>query len=208
MLAAKKAGVDKVVFASSSSVYGNQKKLPISEESPLRPENIYGATKLAAEKYCLTLGQLFGINTVCLRYFSVYGPRGRPDQVLYSFASRIAKNERPIIYGDGLQTRDFTFVSDVVDATVLASLFDEANGQVMNIGYGKEINILYAAKKIMEYFDSKVDIDFRKEYKGDFLRTLADNRVARSILAWKPQFAFETGIQEFLKWFTSERKVA
>lgn len=205
MLAAKQAGVRKVIYASSSSVYGNPKRLPLSEDSPVNPANIYGATKLAGEKYCMTLGDIFGIQTVCLRFFSVYGPRGRPDQVLYSFAMKVMKNESPVIYGNGSQTRDFTFVSDVVDATVLASLFDEANGHIMNIGYGRETSILTAAKKIVAYFDSKIGITFKKGYVGDFERTLADNRLARSLLSWKPQFDFDSGLNEFLIWISSAK---
>jgi len=199
-LAAKHAGARKLVYASSSSVYGRPMRTPLNENHPLNPTSIYGATKLAGEKYCTSLGETLDLEVVCLRYFSVYGPRGRPDQVVSSFATRVMRGERPVIYGDGSQSRDFTFVSDVVSATILSALMEEANGQIMNVGFGREIKIRDVATKILDHFNSGLDIEFRQGYPGDFPRTLSDNSKANSILSWKPQVDFANGLEEHLSW--------
>lgn len=200
LLAAKDKRVKKVVYASSSSVYGRPQKTPMNENHPLNPTNIYGATKLAAEKYCTSLGETLGLPVVCLRYFSAYGPRGRPDQVLHAFASRILDGQRPVIYGDGSQTRDFTYISDIVGATVLSALLEESNGQIMNVGYGREVKILDAARLVLEGLKSDLEVEFRDPYPGDFPRTLADNSRARSVLSWQPQVNLNEGLKLFLDW--------
>ena len=120
LMAAKEHGIKKIVYASSSSIFGDPVYLPIDEKHPTNPNSPYGVSKLAAEQYCRVFSKVYGMNVICLRYFSVYGPRGRPDQAIYAFAENIARGKQPVIFGDGEQTRDFTFVSDVVDATILA----------------------------------------------------------------------------------------
>jgi nucleoside-diphosphate-sugar epimerase len=202
---AREFKVQKLIYASSSSVYGNPTKVPISEEHPLNPTNIYGASKLAGEKYCLAYHSSFGLPVTCLRYFSVYGPRGRPDQVLYEMASRIAAGNAPEIFGDGTQSRDFTFVSDIVEGTVLASLMADSVGEVFNLGYGAEFSMNEAAARISEYFRSKLPPVYRPAYGGDFPRTLCDNRKARTKLGWTPQVSFSNGLIEFLDWFTKRK---
>lgn len=208
MLAAKDAGAKRVVYASSSSVYGTPMKVPLGENHPVNPTSIYGATKLAAEKYCTSLSEMLGLSVVCLRYFSVYGPRGRPDQVVTAFASRVTRGERPVIFGDGSQSRDFTYVSDVVSATVLAALMEEADGKVLNVGYGKETKITAVAKAVLDYFGSDLDIDFRDTYAGDFPRTLCDNSLAKGTLSWNPQMDFKHGVVEYLDWFKERARRA
>jgi nucleoside-diphosphate-sugar epimerase len=201
---ARELKVQRLVYASSSSVYGNPTKVPISEEHPLNPTNIYGVSKLAAEKYCLAYHSSFGLPVTCLRYFSVYGPRGRPDQVLYEMASRVAAGNPPEIFGDGSQSRDFTFVSDIVEGTVLASLRDDSIGEVFNLGYGAEFSMNEAAARISEYFESKLAPVHRPAYGGDFSRTLCDNRKARTMLGWAPQVSFSKGLNEFLDWYAEK----
>ena len=203
--ACRKQRVQKVIVASSSSVYGNPIKVPISEVHPLDPTNPYGASKLAAEKYCMSYFMSYGLPVTALRYFSVYGPRGRPDQVLYSMAERASKGLPPEIFGDGRQSRDFTYVSDIVSGTVMAALRDDSVGKVFNLGFGREFSILDAANRISNFFDLRTGPAFRVAYKGDFTRTLCDNRRAERELGWVPQVGFAAGLQKFLEWFAAQR---
>jgi UDP-glucose 4-epimerase len=203
--ACRKTKVSKLVYASSSSVYGDVVKVPISENHPVNPTNPYGVSKLAGEKYCLSYFVSYGLPVACLRYFSVYGPRGRPDQVLYSMASRAAQGLPPEIFGSGDQSRDFTFVSDIVSGTIMAALRDDSAGHIFNLGYGEEFSISEAAEKIIEFFGLHVKPHHRAAYRGDFPRTLCDNRYARTHLGWNPQVGFESGLSQFLEWFVSSR---
>ena len=205
LLASKNLGVEKLVYASSSSIYGNVTRVPIPEASPLNPTSIYGATKLAAEKYCQAYYLTYGLPVTCLRYFSVYGPRGRPDQVLYSMAQRAAAGNAPVVYGDGKQSRDFTFVSDIISGTILAALRDDSVGQVFNLGYGAEFSISEAAERINEYFRNRQDPVHKPAYGGDFARTLCDNQKARHQLGWSPKVSFTTGLDQFLDWFSKTK---
>jgi UDP-glucose 4-epimerase len=203
--AAKENGVRKVVYASSSSVYGISKRLPMVESQPTNPTCFYGATKLAAEKYCMT----FGVPVTCLRYFSVYGPRGRPDQVVHRFASRVMKGETPRITGDGNQTRDFTFIDDVVDATILAAEPEVGLGEVMNVGYGHAITIRAVAEKVIYALgkDGQVEPEYVQPTAGDFPRTLAGNTKAHRILGWSPKVDFDVGLRRFIRWLTRNKQL-
>ncbi len=208
LLAAKEHKVKKVVAASSSSIFGDPVKPHLSEDHPLNPTNPYGVSKLAAEKYCLAFHRTYGTPTTCLRYFSVYGPRGRPDQVIYAFAEQVAQGQPPVIYGDGKQSRDFTFVSDIVSGTVLAAMADESVGQVFNLGYGKDYAIANVAKMVIDNFGSDLKPKLVDAYKGDWRKTLCLNTKARTILRWSPQVGLEQGIPEFLEWFKATKLAA
>ena len=203
--ACRKLNVRKIVAASSSSVYGNPAKVPISESHPLNPTNPYGASKLAAEKYCMSYHISYGLPITCLRYFSVYGPRGRPDQVVYSMAQRVAQGIAPEIFGDGSQSRDFTFISDIVAGTVMAALRDDSVGEVFNLGFGAEFSMLEVAQRILEHFGADIEPKHRQAYDGDFNRTLCDNRKARNLLGWNPQVSFQRGLDQFLNWYEASR---
>ncbi len=205
LLVSRKLNPEKIIYASSSSVYGDPTRVPISEENQVNPTNPYGASKLAAEKYCLSHFLSYGLPVTCLRYFSVYGPRGRPDQVLYSMAQRVVQGLPPVIYGDGHQSRDFTFVSDIVSGTVMAALRDDSVGQVFNLGYGAEFSALEAAERIIDYFGSRLQPLHVDAYKGDFRRTLCDNRKARLLFGWNPQVSFSSGLDQFLEWFATTK---
>jgi UDP-glucose 4-epimerase len=193
--------VKKMVYASSSSIFGNPVKPMLNEDHPQNPTSPYGVSKLAGEKYCLAFHQTYGTPVTCLRYFSVYGPRGRPDQVVYSFAKRVMAGEPPLIYGDGKVSRDFTFVTDIVGGTVLAAMADESVGEVFNLGYGKDFPMEAVARMVIESFGAHLEPKFLEAYKGDFPKTLCQNAKARSLLRWSPQVGFETGVAEFLEWF-------
>jgi UDP-glucose 4-epimerase len=197
----KEKTVEKMIYASSSSIFGVPMKPMLSEDHPQNPTSPYGVSKLAGEKYCLAFHETYGTPVACLRYFSVYGPRGRPDQVVYSFAKRVMEGLPPVIYGDGRQSRDFTFVSDIVGGTVLAAMADESVGEVFNLGFGKEFPIEAVARKVIASFGADLEPKFEQAYKGDFPKTLCQNNKARNILRWSPQVDFETGVGEFLAWF-------
>jgi UDP-glucose 4-epimerase len=200
--AARQNGVKKVVYPSSSGIFGAPKYAPMDEDHPTNPNSPYGVTKLAAEKYCLAFNEVYGLDVVCLRYFSVYGPRGRPDQVIYAFALAIADGKSPVVFGDGNQTRDFTFVSDVVNATILAAEGDNLGGQVFNIGYGKEFTINDVFYELHRKLNSGVKPVYVPTYKGEFPRTLADNAKARRMLGWKPKTNLNEGLDRFVEFFT------
>ena len=208
IVACRSQGVNKIVYASSSSVFGDPVRVPIDESHPTNPNNPYGASKLAGEKYCMSFAKAFEMDISCLRYFSVYGPRGRPDQVLYSFAEKVSRGESPVIYGDGSYSRDFTFVSDVVSATILSLYSDSVGGRVLNIGYGKDCKIIDIAKRIASHYGDRVEPRFEKPYNGDFSRTLCDNELAKRTLGWRPQVGFEDGLQQFLHWFDERRSAS
>lgn len=201
--AAKRKGIKKLIYGSSSSIYGVPVRVPMDEGHPQVPTNIYGATKLAAERYCLAYHKSFGLDVVCLRYFSVYGPRGRPDQVVASFTNAIMRGRPPLIYGDGSYSRDFTFVSDVVAATAMAAMND-VTGEVFNVGFGKDYSVSFVAEKIAKYFDSPIRPEHVDSYGADFPRTLCSNAKALKVLRWKPEVPFEKGLEKTLDWFMAK----
>jgi UDP-glucose 4-epimerase len=205
LVACKRENVKKLVYSSSSSIFGDPVRTPMDENHPTNPNNPYGASKLAGEKYCTSFANAYGMDVTCLRYFSVYGPRGRPDQVLYAFAEKAARNEGPVIYGDGSYSRDFTYVSDVASATILALYSDSDGGRVLNIGFGKDYKVIDVARKVVAHYGGNQQIRFVKPYQGDFSRTLCDNDLARRILGWRPTVQFDEGLALFLDWFDANR---
>ncbi len=204
---AKEAQIPRIVFSSSSSIFGLPKYTPIDEEHPTHPDSVYGASKLAAENYCAAFSKTYGMDIVALRYFSVYGPRGRPDQVIFKFTESLARGMSPTIYGDGNQTRDFTYVDDVVDATISATLSPHAGGETFNIGYGSETSINELFTILAEKMRKKsIKPRYKPGYGGEFPRTIAQNAKARKLLGWKPRISLREGIDKFLKWY--EHKVS
>lgn len=198
--AALKNQVKKVIWASSSSVYGYPKYLPFDEKHPTNPNSPYAESKLASEKNCLVFQEAYGLDVVSLRYFSVYGPRQRPDQVIRIFVSN-ALNGRPItIYGDGKQTRDFTYIDDVVRATIRTAEV-KTDETLINIGSGKRITINKLFKTITKLLGKEeMKPTYRKNYAGDFPHTLADITLARRILQYRPTVELERGIRNFIDW--------
>ena len=203
LLASKQHNVKKIVCASSSSIFGDPRYLPIDEAHPTNPNSPYGVSKLAAEQYCRVFAKVYGMNVTMLRYFSVYGPRGRPDQVIYAFADKISKGMSPLIFGDGEQTRDFTYVSDVVDATLLAMMRDQNSGESFNIGHGSRITINQLVEKVARRLTPTKPATprYEEQSKGDFPDTEANNEKATTLLGWKPHVDVDEGLDLFLDWF-------
>lgn len=201
LLAAKQNRVKKVVFASSSSVYGETPDLPKNEQARGNPQSPYAASKLAGEHYCEVFARSFGLATACLRYFNVYGPRQDPSSqyaaVIPRFIQRVLNGEPPIIFGDGNQTRDFTFVKDVVEANMLAAESD-ATG-VFNIGTGKSISINDLADMIMDVAEKRLTPIHKGERSGDIRHSLADVSKA-SAIGYRPRYSLREGIMETLQY--------
>ena len=188
----------KFVYASSSSVYGNV-VLPMREDSLLKPESPYGVTKLAAENLCYLYHLNYHVPTVSLRYFTVYGPRQRPDMAINKFVKAVLTGEEITIYGDGEQTRDFTYVSDVVEANLLAAESDVV-GEVLNIGGGARITVNGLISKIEILAGKKAKLEYTGEQKGDMRDTLADVKRAGELLNWQSKVKIEDGLRSYINW--------
>ncbi|MEK6646387.1 MAG: GDP-mannose 4,6-dehydratase [Candidatus Firestonebacteria bacterium] len=189
----------KFVYASSSSVYGDVQRLPAKEDSTLAPVSPYGVTKLAGEHLCYLYWRNFNLPVISLRYFSVYGPRQRPDMAIYKFAKAILTGDTVKIYGNGAQTRDFTYVSDVVNATVSAS-GSKVNGEVFNVGGGVRISVKNLIKKIEKMCNKKAKIEYIQFCKGDVKDTLADISKAKRHLDYLPKFSLDQGLENEINW--------
>lgn len=189
------------IYASSSSVYGNPVRVPISEDHPTRPYSPYGVTKLTGEKLCLAYHDNYGLPIVILRYFTVYGPRQRPDMAFHKFIKAMLKGDPIRVYGDGLQMRDFTYVQDVVEATLLAmESGEEVDGEVMNIGSSRPIKLVDAIKTISDIIGKEPMIIFESAKKGDVRVTYADDTKARKLLGWKAKTKLRDGLVEEVRW--------
>ncbi len=189
----------RLVFASSSSVYGQTEELPLSEESLPRPYSPYGVTKLAAEHLCSLYHANYGVPTVALRYFTVYGPRQRPDMGFDKFI-RAALEKRPIpVYGDGEQTRDFTYVADAVEANWLA-LASEGVGAVFNIGGGSRSSVNQVLATLEDILGHSIRREQRPPEKGDVRHTWADTTKARRLLGFAPRVSLREGLTQQVRW--------
>jgi nucleoside-diphosphate-sugar epimerase len=209
--AARQAGVEIVVNAASSSAYGETPELPKRETMVPSPLSPYAVSKLAQEEYCHAFSASYGMRTVSLRYFNVYGPRQDPNSqyaaVIPRFADACLKGERPVIYGDGEQTRDFTFVGDVVAANLQASELKNAKGEVMNIAGGKAISIMDLAKLVAKILDVSATPELKPARPGDIKHSLADISVAKKLIGFEPKVSFEEGLKITLDWYRSNLKI-
>jgi UDP-glucose 4-epimerase len=200
--AAKTKPLKKFVYASSSSVYGDTDRLPMSEDAVVRPVSPYGVTKLDAENMCLLYRKSYGLPAVCLRYFTVYGPRQRPDMAMHKFL-RSAMTGSPIeVYGNGEQTRDFTFVSDIVAANILAMHYT-GEETLFNIGGGSRVSVNHVLDIVGRYANGQFDVQYMDNEKGDVRHTYADTSRARKELSFRPQTTLEDGIDREAEWIKS-----
>ena len=206
LIAARDNHVRKVVFASSSSVYGDTPELPKSEEMIPNPKSPYAITKLVGEYYCDFFNRSYPLPTVCLRYFNVYGPRQNPHSqyaaVIPRFITKVLQDKSPIIYGDGNQSRDFTFVRDVVQANIIAAEKDITG--TFNIGTGKSITINRLAESIMAVLNKNLYPIFKQARVGDVKDSLADISRAKSF-GYTPKYDLQKGLIETIRSFTNEK---
>ncbi|OGS19486.1 MAG: Vi polysaccharide biosynthesis protein VipB/TviC [Elusimicrobia bacterium RIFOXYA2_FULL_50_26] len=210
LINARKAGVKRVVYASSSSVYGDNKKLPQKEDAVPGPLSPYATSKLAAENYCQVFAKTFGLETVSLRYFNVFGPRQDPDSkysaVIPRFIEAAFKGEPIEVHGDGKQSRDFTYIANVVNANILAALTPGVSGQVFNVACNESYSVLDIAHAIEKAVNIKFVINHTPARAGDVRRTCADISKASKLLKYKPLVRFNDGLKKTVAWFNPNFK--
>lgn len=198
--AARKSSIKKFIYASSSSVYGLCPELPMTETSALYPFSPYGVTKLAAEQLCFLYFRNYKIPSISLRLFTVYGPRQRPDMAFHNFFKSIAKNKPISVFGNGTQTRDFTYIDDIIGA-FMASLRHGKIGETYNIGGGCRKKLEDIFPLLEDICQQKIKINWEKNQKGDVLHTFAAIGKAKRDLNFSPQIQLEEGLREEWKWF-------
>jgi UDP-glucose 4-epimerase len=207
-MASQKNNIKRFIYISSSEVYGTAKDVPMSEDHPLEPTTVYGASKLAGELYTLAYYRTYGLRSMIIRPFNTYGPRahfeGLYGEVIPKFILRVFSDMPPLIFGDGTQTRDFTYISDTVKGIIMASECDAIIGQTVNIARGQEISINELAAIIMRTL-GKESLKPRYEQKrpGDVMRHYADVSKAERQFGFKPEIDIEKGIRLYANWFKS-----
>jgi nucleoside-diphosphate-sugar epimerase len=209
LLAARDAGVRRVVFASSSSVYGDAPGMPRRESQPLAPLAPYAVSKLAAEQYCMVANRVYGVETVALRYFNVFGERQDPlsgyAAVIPKFIRMMLDGQRPTIFGDGQTSRDFTHVENVVEANLAAAVEPAAAGRVMNIAVGSSHTLNDLVSTLQGLVDSELEPEYGPPRPGDVSESLADVSLARKLLGYEPRIGFEEGLQRTIAWIVEQR---
>jgi UDP-glucose 4-epimerase len=208
LLAARDAGVRRVIFASSSSVYGDAPGMPRRESQALAPLAPYAVSKLAAEQYCMVANRVFGLETVALRYFNVFGEHQDPlsgyAAVIPKFIRIMLDGERPTIFGDGETSRDFTHVENVVEANLAAAVEPAACGRVMNVAIGSSHTLNELVHGLRELLDSDIEPDYAEPRPGDVAESLADISLARELIGYEPHVAFEDGLQRTIDWIIEQ----
>jgi UDP-N-acetylglucosamine/UDP-N-acetyl-alpha-D-glucosaminouronate 4-epimerase len=205
LVAARNAGVRRLVYAGSSSAYGDTDVLPKHESMPTGPLSPYALQKLVGEQYCRMFTKLYGFETVIIRYFNVFGPRQDPGSpysgVISLFATALLSGERPIIYGDGEQTRDFTYVSNVVDGVLRACEAPNVAGEVINVATGGRISVNELLRVMNRLTGGRVEAVYAEPRAGDVRDSQADITKARTLLGYTPTVSLEEGLRHTLDWF-------
>ena len=202
----REKNINKFIFASSSSVYGGNKKIPFSEidnvDHPISP---YAATKKAGELLCHTYHSLYGISFSCFRFFTVYGPRQRPEMAIHKFTRKIFKDETIEIYGDGSSSRDYTFIEDIISG--IENSIERVDGyQIFNLGNSHSVKIIDLIRIIEQKTGKKADIRFTEPQPGDVFTTYADIRKAKKMLKYQPKTDIDDGIEKFVSWYQSRNR--
>jgi nucleoside-diphosphate-sugar epimerase len=204
----REVGVRKVVFASSTAVYGNAPGLPKVETQPVEPNSPYAVTKLAGEHYCRVFSEVFQVPTVCLRFFNVYGPRQDPASpyaaVVPRFVDRLLRGKPPIVFGDGEQTRDFVFVNDVVQANLKAAE-SEVEGIVLNVASGRSRSLNELLNELASIHGSKVEPVFREPRLGEVRHSSASVELARKTIGYAPSVELAVGLRRTVEWFSARQ---
>jgi nucleoside-diphosphate-sugar epimerase len=212
LVAARDAGVRRVVYAGSSSAYGDMPTLPKREDMPTDPLSPYALQKLVGEQYLRLFTRLYGLETVTIRYFDVFGPRQDPSSaysgVISLFAMRMLEGRAPTIQGDGGQTRDFTYVANVVDGVLRACTAPRASGEVINVAVGGRISINELCARMASVLGSTVQPEYTPPRAGDVRDSQADITRAREILGYEPIVSFEEGLRRTLEWYKAEHALA
>lgn len=212
LLAARDRGARRVVFASSSSIYGDTPVMPKQEDMTPKPLSPYAISKLSAEQLCGVFTRLYGLETVALRYFNVFGPNQDPASeyaaVIPKFIAAVAAGERPTIFGDGEQSRDFTYIANVVDANLRAAEVPEASGRVFNIASGRAITVNRMLALVGELFGKPAGADYTDPRPGDIRDSLADITAARDVLGYDPEVSFEDGMAMTVAAFSGDEVTA
>ena len=199
LLAARDEGVRRVIFASSSSVYGPQREYPQREDAAARPISPYGVSKLAAEGYCRAFSQVYGLETVAVRYFNVFGPRQDPlsqyAAVIPKFITAALRGERPVIFGDGEQSRDFTYIDNTVDGTLLASTAEGVAGETFNVACGEATTLNQLLHHVRDISGKDIEAVYEARQPGDLQRSQADISRAREALGYDPAIDVRAGLE-------------
>jgi UDP-glucuronate 4-epimerase len=199
---AKKYSVSRFIFGSSSSVYGVNAKVPFSEDDPIaQPISPYAATKIAGEAACHAYSHLYGIRTVALRFFTVYGARQRPDLAIHKFARLISEGHPIPVFGDGTTRRDYTYINDIISGIASAMNYEESLFEVINLGESQTVELSYLIEVIEKALGRRAIIDRRPPQAGDVPVTYADISKARRLLGYNPSTKIEEGIEKFVNWF-------
>jgi UDP-glucuronate 4-epimerase len=204
--AARRNRVPKFIFGSSSSVYGLNSKVPFAEEDPLaNPISPYAATKIAGEAACHVYSHLYDLRVVCLRFFTVYGARQRPDLAIHKFARLISQGQPIPIFGDGTTRRDYTYIDDIISGVVAAMKYDQSQFEVINLGESQTVELRRLVELLERALGRRAIIDHQPLQPGDVPLTYADVGKARRLLGYEPQTNIEAGIDRFVDWFKKQR---
>ena len=208
LLAARDANVKRVVFAASSAAYGDNPILPRVESHEPRPMSPYALTKVAGEYYCQIFTRLYGVEAVALRYFNIFGPRQNPHSqysgVLSKFIAAYIEGTTPTIFGDGEQSRDFTYIDNVVDATLRACTAPNAPGRAINVGVGGRFTLNQTIALLNQIFGKQVTPRYDPPRSGDVLHSQADISLARQVLGYEPKVPYEQGLKKTVEWYRAE----
>jgi UDP-glucose 4-epimerase len=208
LLAARDCGVKKVVFSSSSAIYGDEPTLPKSEDMLPVPLSPYAVSKLAGEQYCNVFSALFGMTAISLRYFNVFGPRQDPHSeyaaVIPKFITRLLDNQPPIIFGDGMQSRDFVYVKDVVQANILAMQGSQTG--TFNIGSGKSTDLNTLARTVAEIMKVKIPPIYKEPRSGDIRDSVSDIARAKKVFGYQTRYSLDEGLAETIHWFRDKKR--
>lgn len=202
---ARKNDVKRLVNASSSSVYGKVEYLPFDEYHPTQPISPYGVSKLVAEHYCRVYNELYDLPTVSLRYFTVYGPRMRPDLAIPIFTKALLSSESPTIFGDGEQTRDLTYIDDIVSANLKLLETNRVDGKTLNIGGGKRITVNQLFEHLRRLIGKDIEAAYGAEIKGDARHTLSNIEKARQLIKYEPTTSIESGLAKYVEWYNANQ---